>query len=135
MRMAALISFAFLTTCVGALASPAKAEGVRSTKAAAFPAKFRGDWYYEPGPCDRSPDRLALHVGPTLLNYFDEFEGRLRYIVHQSRQAVRYKAEYSAEGRRWQVEETLRLSPKGNEMTLSPERTAPRYFRCSTSPR
>jgi hypothetical protein len=133
MRMATLISSALLTTCFAALASPAPAEGVRSTKSAAFPAQFRGDWYYEPGPCDRSPDRLALNVGPTLLNYFDEFEGRLRSIVHQSRRAVRYKAEYSAEGRSWHVEETLRLSEKGNEMTLKPERTAPRYFRCSTS--
>ena len=135
MRMPALIPSALLTTCLAALASSASAEGLPSTNAAGFPAKFRGDWYHAPGPCDRNPDRLALHVGPTLLNYFDEFEGPLSSIVHQTRRAVRYKAEYSAEGRRWQVEETLLLSPKGNEMTLSPERTAPRYFRCSISNR
>ena len=132
--MAALISSALLTTCIVPLALPARAEGGRRTNPATFPNNFRGDWYYERGPCNRSPDRLALHVGPTLLNYFDEFEGRLTSVLHRSRRAVRYKAEYSAEGRRWQVEETLHLSPKENEMTLNPERTAPRYFRCTRGP-
>ena len=132
MRMAALIGLALVTTCFALFALPARAEGVRSAESAAFPGKFRGDWYYEPGPCDRNPKGLALHVGATSLNYFDEFEGRLTSIVRQSRRAVQFKAEYSVEGRRWQVEETLRLSPKGNEMTLQPERTASRYFRCTS---
>ena len=133
MRMAALASLALLATFLAPLALPVRAEEVPST-AVAFPSKFRGDWYFEPGPCDRNPDRLALHVGPTLLNYFDEFEGRLTSIVNQSSHAVHYTAEYIAEGRRWQEEETLRLSPKGNEMTLSPKRTARRYFRCTNGP-
>lgn len=135
MRKSGLLSLALLTTCVASPALAVPAEGGRSTKSVAFPAEFRGDWYYKPGPCDRSPDRLALHVGSTLLNYFDEFEGRLTSIVHHSGRAVHYKAEYLAEGRRWQVEETLRLSPKGNEMTLKPERTAQRYFRCTSDSR
>ena len=135
MRMAAPISLAMLTACLALVALPVQAEEARSAKSVPFPSKFRGDWYHEPGPCDRKADRLALHVGPKLLNYFDEFEGRLTSIVHQTSRAVRYKAEYSAEGRRWKVEESLRLSPKGNEMTLSPERTAPRYFRCTSSSR
>jgi hypothetical protein len=135
MRLAYLVSWSLLITSDAVLASPVQAEGARSTAAAAFPVRFRGDWYHEPGPCDRDPERLALHVGPTLLNYFDEFEGRLRSILHQSRRSIRYQAEYSADGRRWKVEETLRLSPKGNEMTPKPERMAPRYFRCTPNSR
>ena len=121
-----LIAFTLTATCFASFQSPAWAAGSPS-----FPAKFRGDWYLAPGPCDRDRDRLGLHVGARSLNYFDEFSGRLTRIIRQSGRTVHYTAEYSAEGRRWDATETLRLSSKRNEMTLEPERTASRYFRCS----
>lgn len=114
------------------LASAASADGGAS-EGETFPAQFQGDWYDAAGPCDRNPDRLALTVGPRLLNYFDEFEGRLATIVKRSRRIVQYDAEYSAEGHRWKARETLRLSPTGNEMTLDPERTSPKYYRCKNA--
>jgi len=74
---------------------------------------------------------LALRIGATSLNYFDEFSGRLTRIIHHSGRVVHYTAAYSAEGHRWNATEALRLSPRGNEMTLEPERTSSRYFRCT----
>jgi hypothetical protein len=121
-----LIATAFVAACFAFIQSPAWGAGSPS-----FPTKFRGDWYHTPGPCDRDGNRLALTVGSRSLDYFDEFSGRLTRIIRQSGRAVHYKAEYSAEGHRWNATETLRLSPKGNEMTLKPERTASRYFRCT----
>ena len=123
-----LIASALAAACLASIQSPAWAAGSPS-----FPAKFRGDWYRAPGPCDRDRDRdrLALHVGARSLNYFDEFSGRLTRIIRQSGRTVHYTAEYSAERHRWDATETLRLSPRGNEMTLKPERTASRYFRCT----
>jgi len=70
------------------------------------------------------------------LNYFDEFNGRLVRIIRQTDRSIHYVGRYSAEGHHWDATETLRLSPNGKEMTLKPERTAPRYFRCTvTSPK
>ncbi len=128
---AMLIVTALVATCLSPPPSAALVGGTGSTKSPSFPIKFRGDWYNAPGPCDRNRDRLALHVGARSLNYFDEFSGRLTRIIRQSGRIVYYTAEYSADGRRWNATETLRLSPKGNEMTLKPERTSSRYFRCT----
>jgi hypothetical protein len=55
----------------------------------------------------------------------------LAHIIRQSGDTVHYAAEYFAEGHRWNATETLRLSLKGNELRLEPERTSPRYFRCA----
>jgi hypothetical protein len=93
-----------------------------------FPAEFSGDWYGAPGLCD--PDNLALQIGATSLNYFDEFSGRLTRIIQQTNRSIHYVGHYSAEGHEWDATETLRLSPNGREMTLEPERTSSRYFRC-----
>lgn len=106
------------------------------TKSPSFPTRFRGDWYALPGSCHRDPDfgrpdRLALHIGATSLDYFDEFEGRLTHIIRESGRSVHYTAEYSAEGGYWNASETLRLSHGGKEMTLEPERTSSRYYRCT----
>lgn len=116
---------------------PAWAAGTLSTDSPSFPTKFRGDWYTAPGPCHHDPDfgrpgRLALHIGATSLEYFDEFYGRLTHIVRQSGRSIRYTAEYSADGGSWNVTETLRLSRSANEMTLEPERTSSRYYRCTS---
>ena len=146
MRLSAIAAVAFFmksfgrsTLLVGAstaawflpLQSPALAKQTGSHKAQSFPTKFRGDWYNAPGPCDRNPDRLALHIGSKSLNYFDEFSGRLSHVIRQTDRIVHYRAEYSAEGHRSDSVETLRLSPKGNVMTIQPGRTSSRYFRCT----
>ena len=111
---------------------PAWAAGTLSMKLPSFPTKFRGDWYDAPGPCDRDFDRLGLHIGATSLDYFDEFSGRLTHIIRQSGRSVHYTAEYYAEGHRWNASETLRLSRRGNEMTLEHGRTSSRYYRCAS---
>jgi len=121
-----LIASALAAVCFASLQSAAWAA-----RSPSFPAKFRGDWYRAPGPCDRARGRLALHVGARSLNYFDEFSGRLTHIIRQTGHTIHYTAEYSAEGHVWDATETLRLSPRENEMTLEPERTASRYFRCT----
>jgi hypothetical protein len=109
-----------------------QATAAMASKAStSFPVKFRGDWYGKPGSCNRGLNGLSLRVGATSLNYFDEFNGRLTRIIRQSDRAVHYAAEYSADGHRWEATETLRLSPKRNEMTLTPARTAFRYYRCT----
>lgn len=117
--------------------SPAWNAETAPTNPPSFPTKFRGDWYAAPGPCHRDPDfgrpdRLALQIGATSLDYFDEFEGRLTHIIRESGRSVHYTAEYSAEGGYWNASETLRLSQGGNEMTLQPERTSSRYYRCTS---
>jgi hypothetical protein len=126
---ALLIAWTLAATCVSPLPSRARAAEAGSTTSPSFPVTFRGDWYDEPGPCNR--DKVALHIGARSLNYFDEFSGRLAHIIGQSDYSVHYTAEYSAEGHRWNATETLRLSLKGNELRLEPERTSPRYFRCT----
>jgi hypothetical protein len=123
MKKLILLAAAFATPV------PVASDGLTAATASpAFPAEFRGDWYGEPGPCNSG--KLALQVGDTSLNYFDEFSGRLTRIIRQTDHTIQYAAEYSAEGRRWEATETLRLTPNGNEMTLEPERTASRYYRC-----
>ena len=124
-----LIVSALAAACFAPPLSPACAEASASAKSQSFPVKFRGDWYGAPGPCNG--DKLALQVGATSLNYFDEFSGRLTRIIRQTDRSIQYVGRYSADGHHWNATETLRLSPKGNEMTLEPERTAPRYFRCT----
>ena len=131
-RLATALAATFLSSCM-----PAWTAETLSTSSPSFPTRFRGDWYNAPGPCHRDPDfgrpnRLALHIGATSLDYFDEFEGRLTHIIRQSDRSVQYTAEYSAEGGYWNASETLRLSQEGNEMTLEPERTSSRYYRCGS---
>jgi hypothetical protein len=125
MRKSILLAMAALVATPSPLASKSPTAGTGSPS---FQAPFRGDWYSEARPCN--PDNLALEVGATSLNYFDEFAGRLTHIIRQTDRTVHYTAEYSAEGHVWTATETLRLSPNGNEMTLEPERTSARYFRC-----
>lgn len=130
--LATALAATLLSSCL-----PAWTAETLSTNSPSFPTKFRGDWYNAPGPCHRDPDfgrpdRLALHIGATSLDYFDEFEGRLAHIIRQSGRSVRYTAEYSAEGHRWNATETLRLSRSANEMTLHPWRTSSRYYRCTS---
>ena len=130
--LATAVVAASLSSCL-----PALTAETHSTNSPSFPTKFRGDWYSAPGPCHRDPDfgrpdRLALQIGATSLDYFDEFEGRLTHIIRESGRSVHYTAEYSAEGDRWTASETLRLSQGGNEMTLDPERTSARYYRCES---
>jgi hypothetical protein len=133
-----LIATAFVATSLSSCLPAWTAEPV-PTNSPSFPTKFRGDWYNAPGPCHRDPDfgrpdRLALQVGATSLDYFDEFEGRLTHIIRESGRSVHYTAEYSAEGGNWTASETLRLSQGGKEMTLDPERTSSRYYRCESHP-
>jgi len=130
MKKSILLAMAALAATPSPLPSKAQSAGMAS---ASFPAQFRGDWYGNSGPCDRDANRLALEIGATSLNYFDEFNGRLTRIIRETRRSIHYTAEYSAEGHVWEDTETLRLSPNGKEMTLEPERTAPRYFRCTTA--
>lgn len=129
--LATVLAATSLSSCL-----PAWTADTVSTNSPSFPTRFRGDWYTAPGPCHRDPnfgrpDRLALNVGATSLDYFDEFEGRLTHIVLESDRSVHYTAEYSAEGSYWNASEILRLSQGGNEMTLEPGRTSSRYYRCA----
>jgi hypothetical protein len=125
--LAAALAATFLSSPLAAWAT-----STLSTKSPSFPTEFRGDWYSSPGPCDVDSRRLALRVGDTSLNYFDEFSGRLTHIIGHSDRSVHYTANYFAEGHSWNVSETLRLSRGGNEMTLEPERTSSRYYRCAS---
>lgn len=131
-----LLATALAATLLSSCLQAGTAETLSMTSTS-FPTKFRGDWYNAPGPCHRDPDwgrpdRLALQIGATSLNYFDEFEGRLTHIIRQSGRSIRYTAEYSSEGGRSNATETLRLSRSANEMTLHPWRTSPRYYRCTS---
>lgn len=120
-----------LVMSISSLSSLALAEQVSPTAPPSFPTAFRGDWYRAPGPCDRNRNTLALQIGVSSLDYLDEFSGLLKRVVRKSSRDVQYVAEYSAEGHRWTAAETLRLSPKGSQLTLKPARTSSRYFRCS----
>lgn len=131
-----LLATALAATCLSSCMPAWTAETV-PTNLPSFPTKFRGDWYAAPAPCHGDPDfgrsdRLALRIGATSLDYFDEFEGRLTHIIRQSDLSVRYTAEYSSEGGYSNATETLRLSQGGNEMTLDPWRTSSRYYRCES---
>ena len=130
-----LMATAFIATSLSSCL-PAWTPESASTNSTSFPTKFRGDWYAAPGRCHRDPDfgrpdRLALRIGATSLDYFDEFEGRLTHITRDSGRSIHYTAEYSAEGGYWNASETLRLSHGGKQMTLEPERTSLRYYRCT----
>jgi hypothetical protein len=126
MKALLLLVTAALVATPAPLASKAPTT---ATVSPSFPADFRGDWYGEPAPCN--PDNLALQIGDVSLNYFDEFSGRLIRIIRRTGRSIDYTAEYSAEGHVWDATEALRLSPNGKEMTLEPERTASRYYRCT----
>jgi hypothetical protein len=126
-----LIVFALAAACVVALQSPAWGAAKGPTKSQSFPAEFRGDWYDVPGACDK--DKIALQIGGTSLNYFDEFSGQLIRIIRQTDRNIDYVARYDAEGHSWESTETLSLSPDGKELKLQPERTSPGYFGCTIS--
>jgi len=113
-----------------ALHAPAIGAATSPTKSTSFPAKFRGDWYGAPGACDKN--KVALQIGATSLNYFDEFSGQLSRIIRRTACTVQYDARYGAEGHFWYTTETLSLSLDGKELKLEPERTSPRYFRCTS---
>lgn len=123
-----------LALCLVAVCgSPAWATAFDLPATPSFPAQFRGDWYGARGKCDK--DKIALQIGATSLNYFDEFSGQLARIVSQTERDLVYVARYNADGREWEATETLRLSANGTEMKLEPERTSPSYFRCTVPAR
>ena len=117
-----------LVVITALLAPPNPKARLEDNKSPAFPTEFRGDWYGAHGRC--KVENLALQIGAVELDYADEFSGRLTRIVRQTERSVKYSAEYSAEGHVWNATETLRLSSDGRMMTLEPERTSSRYYRC-----